>query len=372
MKDKKKYIAPLIYASYIFYIIGLVSDDVFPFLADYLSYVIFALLFGIFLISKKEYKVRDITLMGIFLVLFLFSLLQSISGLGSYLNLLNAFLILFIMGNARFSKGVYRTMSITSVVLFTLFFSKSFVVWNEFTDGDALMNPNTIAQSLVLCTCPLYMSVTRLVRSKAARNIIQLAVLGMAFSGALMCNSRTAILAIAVISVCLKIKFIKWIILKTYKIMCLLIIALGVATPFVYIDMHNDKVKTEVPFIDGKEFYTGRERIWKYGIDDLSFYNGYAWGLGTHHSTDIGEITNFHNWYVGDIFYFGAVISVVFFLFTIYRLSELKNEEMKVFSLAVFIFGIFEMSIQWEFSQILFMLSALFEGTRGPERMLAV
>jgi hypothetical protein len=370
MKNKEKYISGLIYIVYLTCVLGFVSNDFFFVLSDYLSYIIFVLLASIFFISRKKYSRKDIVFCVLFLILFLFSLFHSISGMGSYLNLINAFLIFLISGNLKFSDKTYKNLSLIGAVLFSIFFIKAFSSWRDFMQGTALMNPNSVAQALILCACTLYMGTSKFIKNKTVARLLQTGLLIATFAGAMMCNSRTAVLSIILLSAFIKINFLKKAILKVYKLTGILLVLIGVAIPFAYVDMYSNGIELDLPLISEKGFYTGREVIWKYGIDELNANDGYLLGLGTHHETAIGEISNFHNWYIGEIYYFGLAISFIYYAFMIYRLSKIDNNELKILALSVFIFGFFETSIQWEFSLILFILMMMFGGLKNTDRVV--
>lgn len=341
--------------------VSFVVGDLFAFLSEYLSYLAFFALIIICSLSRIKLSNKHIAMTGLLILLLLISFIHSASGFGSYANIINILLIMLIAGNTRLSEKTQKAVSVISLLSFFALFVQSFNVWQNYINGIETINPNIIAQFLTLYACIIYVAISKFIKNKVAKNIIQIFLLVTTLVGASMCNSRTSILVIILMILFLRVSVIKDIILRSYKAVSIMLVLAGSIIPFLYVNMYNEGTEVDLLFSTDKRFYSGREKIWKYSIEELDYYNGYLWGLGTHHETAIGEVSNFHNWYIGEIYYFGILVSIILFLFVTERLSTINSNEIKLLALSVFIFGFFETSLQWEFSQMVFLPLLLFD-----------
>lgn len=361
MPKKEKIILFNIVLAYLLYFVGFLIPEMYKTISDYLQYIIFFLCTSSFLLSGRKKRRGELKRLAPFGVLFALSIYLSISGFGSYLNLFNIVYIAYVTQRLSLSRESYKKIFAVDIGIFIALFICSLSVWDDFLLGQEIDNPNAIAQSLALCYGILFIGINSFVKDKKIRRSLYVLIFLLAVFGIYKCNSRGALATIMIMPMIISFNKIKEFVKKHFIVIASIIAILGTSIPFLYVNLYQNSQKIDLSFMSEKDFYTGRERIWSVAIEELEDNeNSYLLGLGTHNETVIGEITNFHNWYLGSIYYFGIPLTVAMFFYLLYCFNRIKNDDVKIFVLMVLIFGFFETSILWSQSQLFYFAMLVF------------
>lgn len=355
MKIKKNSIAMFfLIVLYLVFIISIFIPSFNNVLESYLMYIIFIICILFNAIYTKSINKKSALIIFPFIICFVLSLTMLISGFGSYLNVINLILIIVTAKKLNFSDKNYKTILYLCFFLLIALWIKSVSVWDNFVLNLDDNNPNVIAQEIVLAYGIICSGMDLIKKGKDSYFLLALVSI-ITFLSILQCNCRTALIVYIILVLSLLFKNIRSFINKKYIGIIIIIIICGLLFPFLYVFLYKNSYIINIPFVSEKSFFTGREMIWKIAIDALnnSGIKGYLLGLGSHYVTSYGIISNFHNWYLGMVYYFGIPLTFFFFSYFVYELSKIENITIKITVLSIFLFGFSETSALWAKSQII-------------------
>lgn len=288
---------------------------------------------------------KNVLLFLSIIIISLFSLIFTQGGLGSFFNLFNFICGILIFQNMKIGKKQYIFIKYLTLILYTYNLILSFSIWERYLSGSNNgLNPNSVGIFLFLC----FVILTTFFKSK--KLILFLFIISVI--GIYMTECRSALVAIIVYFIFKNFPIINKIIEKKLSIFLKIITIIGIIFPIIYVSLYKNGVDFTIPFLQ-KNLYTGREYLWNIMLNALqSEQYGYIFGLGTNYVTQIGIINNYHNWYLGTFYAFGAIIFFLYFAYLIYNVNMLKSPNVKFAFLAIFVIGFFENVGLWNTTQI--------------------
>lgn len=334
--SKEKIISFIIKMFYIVIILGFISDRVNNLIGKYLMFMLFFVNIILFIFCKIEVKKSlYLYLIPLMIIIILFSIL-SLSGIGSYLNLLNLILLIIVAQKVKLKKREYKLIVALSCILLLILFFKSIFVWKNFELNKEDINPNVLAQSIILCFGIVYTGIKQ-IRGEIKSKRILLVLNFMAILAIYFCNCRTALVSIMIFIITQLFENTTRYVNNNIKKILSMLIVIGISIPIIYVYMYENNVDIKIPLIS-KSLYTGREILWKSMIDSLNENKmGYLIGLGSHNMTSIGVIKNLHNWYLGMIYLFGIPLTISYYVFLMLNFEKIKNVYIKISIVSVFL-----------------------------------
>ena len=333
---KEKIISFIIKMFYIVIILGFISDRVNNLIGKYLMFMLFFVNIILFIFCKIEVKKSlYLYLIPLMIIIILFSIL-SLSGIGSYLNLLNLILLIIVAQKVKLKKREYKLIVALSCILLLILFFKSIFVWKNFELNKEDINPNVLAQSIILSFGIVYTGIKQ-IRGEIKSKRILLVLNFMAILAIYFCNCRTALVSIMIFIITQLFENTTRYVNNNIKKILSMLIVIGISIPIIYVYMYENNVDIKIPLIS-KSLYTGREILWKSMIDSLNENKmGYLIGLGSHNMTSIGVIKNLHNWYLGMIYLFGIPLTISYYVFLMLNFEKIKNVYIKISIVSVFL-----------------------------------
>lgn len=235
-------------------------------------------------------------------------------GIGSVLTYVASILALDLISTLDFKEVNVKalTIFITAVIIGLLVFSLRYRQNFDYYEHNGV-NPNTIGMFALYAFC---LSVC-LGRRKWINLVLFL------FTALIMLNAQSrgallALLAYVVLALLPKKLFTK----KIVFILTTIIIGIGIAVPFIYINLYNSGFRLEIL---NKRLFTGRERIW---IRALNYFSTtkYSWLLGIGSKAELWDAaTNVHNCFFGIIVNFGIVGLVLYLLYIRFFINEVSK-----------------------------------------------
>lgn len=334
--SKEKIISFIIKMFYIVIILGFISDRVNNLIGKYLMFMLFFVNIILFIFCKIEVKKSlYLYLIPLMIIIILFSIL-SLSGIGSYLNLLNLILLIIVAQKVKLKKREYKLIVALSCILLIILFFKSIFVWKNFELNKEDINPNVLAQSIILSFGIVYTGIKQ-IRGEIKSKRILLVLNFMAILAIYFCNCRTALVSIMIFIITQLFENTTRYVNNNIKKILSMLIVIGISIPIIYVYMYENNVDIKIPLIS-KSLYTGREILWKSMIDSLNENKmGYLIGLGSHNMTSIGVIKNLHNWYLGMIYLFGIPLTISYYVFLMLNFEKIKNVYIKISIVSVFL-----------------------------------
>lgn len=334
--SKEKIISFIIKMFYIVIILGFISDRVNNLIGKYLMFMLFFVNIILFIFCKIEVKKSlYLYLIPLMIIIILFSIL-SLSGIGSYLNLLNLILLIIVAQKVKLKKREYKLIVALSCILLLILFFKSIFVWKNFELNKEDINPNVLAQSIILSFGIVYTGIKQ-IRGEIKSKRILLVLNFMAILAIYFCNCRTALVSIMIFIITQLFENTTRYVNNNIKKILSMLIVIGISIPIIYVYMYENNVDIKIPLIS-KSLYTGREILWKSMIDYLNENKmGYLIGLGSHNMTSIGVIKNLHNWYLGMIYLFGIPLTISYYVFLMLNFEKIKNVYIKISIVSVFL-----------------------------------
>ena len=334
--SKEKIISFIIKMFYIVIILGFISDRVNNLIGKYLMFMLFFVNIILFIFCKIEVKKSlYLYLIPLMIIIILFSIL-SLSGIGSYLNLLNLILLIIVAQKVKLKKREYKLIVALSCILLLILFFKSIFVWKNFELNKEDINPNVLAQSIILSFGIVYTGIKQ-IRGEIKSKRILLVLNFMAILAIYFCNCRTALVSIMIFIITQLFENTTRYVNNNIKKILSMLIVIGISIPIIYVYMYENNVDIKIPLIS-KSLYTGREILWKSMIDSLNENKmGYLIGLGSHNMTSIGVIKNLHNWYLGMIYLFGIPLTISYYVFLMLNFEKIKNVYIKISIVSVFL-----------------------------------
>ena len=334
--SKEKIISFIIKMFYIVIILGFISDRVNNLIGKYLMFMLFFVNIILFIFCKIEVKKSlYLYLIPLMIIIILFSIL-SLSGIGSYLNLLNLILLIIVAQKVKLKKREYKLIVALSCILLLILFFKSIFVWKNFELNKEDINPNVLAQSIILSFGIVYTGIKQ-IRGEIKSKRILLVLNFMAILAIYFCNCRTALVSIMIFIITQLFENTTRYVNNNIKKILSILIVIGISIPIIYVYMYENNVDIKIPLIS-KSLYTGREILWKSMIDSLNENKmGYLIGLGSHNMTSIGVIKNLHNWYLGMIYLFGIPLTISYYVFLMLNFEKIKNVYIKISIVSVFL-----------------------------------
>lgn len=334
--SKEKIISFIIKMFYIVIILGFISDRVNNLIGKYLMFMLFFVNIILFIFCKIEVKKSlYLYLIPLMIIIILFSIL-SLSGIGSYLNLLNLILLIIVAQKVKLKKREYKLIVALSCILLLILFFKSIFVWKNFELNKEDINPNVLAQSIILSFGIVYTGIKQ-IRGEIKSKRILLVLNFMAILAIYFCNCRTALVSIMIFIITQLFENTTRYVNNNIKKILSMLIVIGISIPIIYVYMYENNVDIKIPLIS-KSLYTGREILWKSMIDSLNENKmGYLIGLGSHNMTSIGVIKNLHNWYLGMIYLFGIPLTISYYVFLMLNFKKIKNVYIKISIVSVFL-----------------------------------
>lgn len=334
--SKEKIISFIIKMFYIVIILGFISDRVNNLIGKYLMFMLFFVNIILFIFCKIEVKKSlYLYLIPLMIIIILFSIL-SLSGIGSYLNLLNLILLIIVAQKVKLKKREYKLIVALSCILLLILFFKSIFVWKNFELNKEDINPNVLAQSIILSFGIVYTGIKQ-IRGEIKSKRILLVLNFMAILAIYFCNCRTALVSIMIFIIIQLFENTTRYVNNNIKKILSMLIVIGISIPIIYVYMYENNVDIKIPLIS-KSLYTGREILWKSMIDSLNENKmGYLIGLGSHNMTSIGVIKNLHNWYLGMIYLFGIPLTISYYVFLMLNFEKIKNVYIKISIVSVFL-----------------------------------
>lgn len=334
--SKEKIISFIIKMFYIVIILGFISDRVNNLIGKYLMFMLFFVNIILFIFCKIEVKKSlYLYLIPLMIIIILFSIL-SLSGIGSYLNLLNLILLIIVAQKVKLKKREYKLIVALSCILLLILFFKSIFVWKNFELNKEDINPNVLAQSIILSFGIVYTGIKQ-IRGEIKSKRILLVLNFMAILAIYFCNCRTALVSIMIFIITQLFENTTRYVNNNIKKILSMLIVIGISIPIIYVYMYENNVDIKIPLIS-KSLYTGREILWKSMIDSLNENKmGYLIGLGSHNMTSIGVIKNLHNWYLGMIYLFGIPLTISYYVFLMLNFEKIKNVYIKISIVCVFL-----------------------------------
>ncbi len=334
--SKEKIISFIIKMFYIVIILGFISDRVNNLIGKYLMFMLFFVNIILFIFCKIEVKKSlYLYLIPLMIIIILFSIL-SLSGIGSYLNLLNLILLIIVAQKVKLKKREYKLIVALSCILLLILFFKSMFVWKNFELNKEDINPNVLAQSIILSFGIVYTGIKQ-IRGEIKSKRILLVLNFMAILAIYFCNCRTALVSIMIFMIIQLFENTTRYVNNNIKKILSMLIVIGISIPIIYVYMYENNVDIKIPLIS-KSLYTGREILWKSMINSLNENKmGYLIGLGSHNMTSIGVIKNLHNWYFGMIYLFGIPLTISYYVFLMLNFEKIKNVYIKISIVSVFL-----------------------------------
>ena len=334
--SKEKIISFIIKMFYIVIILGFISDRVNNLIGKYLMFMLFFVNIILLIFCKIEVKKSlYLYLIPLMIIIILFSIL-SLSGIGSYLNLLNLILLIIVAQKVKLKKREYKLIVALSCILLLILFFKSIFVWKNFELNKEDINPNVLAQSIILSFGIVYTGIKQ-IRGEIKSKRILLVLNFMAILAIYFCNCRTALVSIMIFIITQLFENTTRYVNNNIKKILSMLIVIGISIPIIYVYMYENNVDIKIPLIS-KSLYTGREILWKSMIDSLNENKmGYLIGLGSHNMTSIGVIKNLHNWYLGMIYLFGIPLTISYYVFLMLNFEKIKNVYIKISIVSVFL-----------------------------------
>lgn len=318
----------------------------------------FLILITTFILNKNYIKFNFFTIITlIYLCIFIsFSFLFNLGGLGSLINLINFILGLFIFSNIKISHFLYKFLTIGIILSFFINCIRSQNVYFEYLNGVSIMNPNTVAAFLLFLSMILDYLVMK--RKKIKLSIfLNFITIFCIFK----CESRGSLFAYSVFLLLKYFKVFENIISKNRKKIFLIVLLIGAMFPLVYVLMYENNINFSIPFIN-KSLYTGRERLWGTMLEELENSKfGLLLGLGTNHQTSNGLISNYHNWYLGFLYTFGAPSLIIYFIILINNIMKIESNYILYAFISLFVFGLFESAALSPIIQMLIFLLLIFD-----------
>lgn len=318
------------------------------------------LLLLLLLLNKEQLLSRDksIFLVVCMSILVLISILVNNGGLGSFFNLFNFIIGILIFNNISFKKQNYRVIFLIIMIIYVKMLILAPNIWEEFLYGRAELNPNSVAQNLLLCNCIIHIYLKNM--KKKHMKLILILFTIITTLAIYKCNSRTALLALIVYIIFTYVPLINSFAKKNIKLILIIFIVIGIAIPYIYVNLYQNDVNFVIPF-SNKSLYTGREVLWSYLLSTLDQNKVYfLLGVGTKHETEIGIIENYHNWYLGVLYTFGFIIYILYFKYLLRIIAKTKKNEIIFALITIFIIGFFETSALWINTQVYILLLLLF------------
>lgn len=334
--SKEKIISFIIKMFYIVIILGFISDRVNNLIGKYLMFMLFFVNIILFIFCKIEVKKSlYLYLIPLMIIIILFSIL-SLSGIGSYLNLLNLILLIIVAQKVKLKKREYKLIVALSCILLLILFFKSMFVWKNFELNKEDINLNVLAQSIILSFGIVYTGIKQ-IRGEIKSKRILLVLNFMAILAIYFCNCRTALVSIMIFMIIQLFENTTRYVNNNIKKILSMLIVIGISIPIIYVYMYENNVDIKIPLIS-KSLYTGREILWKSMINSLNENKmGYLIGLGSHNMTSIGVIKNLHNWYFGMIYLFGIPLTISYYVFLMLNFEKIKNVYIKISIVSVFL-----------------------------------
>lgn len=334
--SKEKIISFIIKMFYIVIILGFISDRVNNLIGKYLMFMLFFVNIILFIFCKIEVKKSlYLYLIPLMIIIILFSIL-SLSGIGSYLNLLNLILLIIVAQKVKLKKREYKLIVALSCILLLILFFKSIFVWKNFELNKEDINPNVLAQSIILSFGIVYTGIKQ-IRGEIKSKRILLVLNFMAILAIYFCNCRTALVSIMIFIITQLFENTTRYVNNNIKKILSMLIVIGISIPIIYVYMYENNVDIKIPLIS-KSLYTGREILWKSMIDSLNENKmGYLIGLRSHNMTSISVIKNLHNWYLGMIYLFGIPLTISYYVFLMLNFEKIKNVYIKISIVSVFL-----------------------------------
>lgn len=333
---KEKIVSFIIKMLYIIIILGFVSEQLNSLIDNYLMIILMVLNFILFILCKIEVKkILYLYLIPLMIIISLFSIL-SLSGIGSYLNLLNLIFLIVIVQRIKLNEREYKSIVALSCILLLILFLKSLFVWKNFELNKEDVNPNVLAQSIILCFGIVYTGIRQTKGEKRSKKIL-LVLNFLSILAVYLCNCRTALVSILIFTITQLFENTTRYVNNNIKKILLLLIVIGITIPIIYVYMYENNVDIKIPLIN-KSLYTGREVLWRNMIDSLNENKyGYLIGLGSHNVTSIGVIKNLHNWYLGMIYLYGIPITISCYVFLLLNFKKIKHVSLKISIVSIFL-----------------------------------
>lgn len=324
--------------------------------------IINTILLLILLIINRE---TVITKNKFFFFLIIMNLIAALSivinsgGIGSFLNLINFTMGIAIFSNISIKNENFKFLALLFLLIYVKMLLLSSHVWNDFLVGSTEINPNSVAQSLLLCYCIICIYFKNKKNKHTSFFLIPFTILTM--MAIYKCNSRTILLALGVYIISTYMPIINKFVVKHLQLILSILVIIGLIIPYVYVFLYQKGYSFNIPFSD-KTLYTGREQLWGYMLSSLNLNKLYYFiGVGTNYETTIGVIGNYHNWYLGILYTFGIVVYIIYFGYLLDIVSKVKKKEVSYAIITIFVIGFFETSALWISTQIYIFIIILFD-----------
>lgn len=333
---KKKITTFLFYIYFILFLVTMFDNPFGRIYSDNSILINLGILFILFLNEKSKIvnNSKNILLFIGIMFISLISVVFNNGGMGSLFNILSFMLGVLIFNNIIIDKKKYKFLIGVSCALFLYMFYLSFSVWDSYLRGISFLNPNSVA---------LYLLFSAFVLDSNFKNWkISLFLFPLCIYGIYLTECRSAIFACIIYLLITRFSLIRNFVFKYKKSILYALVFLGTIFPLIYIYLYKNGITISLSFSD-KSLYTGREVLWMNMLASLK-NEPYSllFGLGTNYVTEIGVITNFHNWYFGVLFTFGILNYFLYFIFLIYNISSKSDIKTLASFIAVFIMGFFE------------------------------
>ena len=316
------------------------------------------------IINSKDIKksLDRIILLIIILTISIFSIIFSKGGIGSFLNLFHFLGGIVVFSSIDFNKNLKKTIYFISIILWLYNIRLSFSIWNAYLSNNNIYNPNSVA-----CFIFFTAIIIKIFLKEYNIKFVSILVYIVSLYCIYQTNCRSAFLAYILYLIVSLIPVFNAFIFKHSKIICYLLLIVGILFPLIYVNMYTKGIDLKLPFME-KGLYTGRESLWNYMLESLKREKyGYWFGLGTNYQTEFGVISNFHNWYIGVLYTFGIPLLILYFKLLINFISKLKAKDILYGFIAIFLIGFSEGIGLWITTQIYIFMLVILANILGKE-----
>ena len=257
---------------------------------------------------------------------------------GNMITIICTMVFLYIFSESIIDKNGKKIILALSLLVTTILVVTSFSVVKKFYSGLSILNPNALAQLLLLCL----ITISQLTNNNKIRIFFSIIIIVGIFN----CESRTILVISLLYTVYVLIKkiFNNKLDKKRIRALYILVVALGIIIPLIYVFLYTNSYSISTSLFE-KNIYSGRERIWAVVLNEIKRPRNMLTGVPTVTYSDKVYTLNMHNIYITILANYGILFFIIFYRNIYQKIASIHNDNtycITIGILAILLAGTFE------------------------------